>query len=396
MKSPRLVAALLLLALSAACARTQDETPLAEETSAPSHDPDTVAFSREQVRHGGVRWAVPETRTATSVLELPAQILPNEDRTERLGAPLQARIVSVHVRVGDTVRRGEPLVTLQSREASAARADLDKALAELSSRRAAANYARATKERAERLLAAKAIAKQEVERAAADDEIARGALSQTEAEVKRARAALGQLGSAGNDGSIVLHSTLQGTVLSRDAVPGMVAEPGTPLVSVTDTSTLWLDVSSADPRAVALRKGARVRFRVPAFPAETFESEVQSVGGALDPATRSATIRALVRNAGGHLRPGMFATAWIELGDSRDALLVPEDAVQLLDGKPVVFVARPETGGGAVLQRREVEVDKAPGGGSHILSGVKPGETVVVAGAFAVKAEFARSKMTKE
>ena len=380
----------------AACARTKDAASTSQEKSAPTHDANTVVFSAAQVQHGGVRWAVPEARSASSVLELPAQILPNEDRTERLGAPVQARVVTVHVQFGDMVRRGDPLVTLQSREASAARADLDKASAELNSRRAAANYARGAKERAERLLAAKAMGRQEVERAAADDEIAQAALAQAEAEVERSRATAGQLGLAGSDGAIVLRATRQGTVLSRDALPGAMAEPGTPLVSVTDTSTLWLDVSSADPRAVALEKGAHVRFRVPAFPDETFESDVQSVGGALDPATRTVTIRALVKNAGGRLRPGMFATAWIELGASREALLVPEEAVQLLDEKPVVFVAHPDDNGGAAFQRRDVEVSKGAGPGSHILSGLKPGETVVVAGAFAVKAEFARSKMAKE
>lgn len=390
------VAALLVLVTLISCGRTEDGGTAAKENAARSVDAHVVVFSAAQVQHGGVRWTVPETSPASAVLELPAQLLPNEDRTERLGSPVQARVVAVHIQFGDVVRRGEPLVTLQSREASAARADLNKATAELNSRRAVANYARAAKERAERLLAAKAIGRQELERAAADDEIAQAALAQAEAEVERARAAVDQLGLASSDGTIVLRASRPGTVLSRDAVPGAVAEPGTPLVSIADTGTLWLDVSSADPRAVALRKSARVRFRIPAFPDETFESEVQSVGGALDPLTRAVTIRALVKNPDGRLRPGMFATAWIELGASREAMLVPEDAVQLLDEKPVVFVARPDGSGGAAFERRDVEVGKAAGAGSHILSGLKPGETVVVEGAFAVKAEFARSKLAGE
>lgn len=390
------VAALLVIVTLLSCDRTRNGASALDESTVAPVGSRIVVFSAAQVQHGGVRWAIPETRRASAALELPAQLLPNEDRTERLGSPVQARVVSVHIQFGDVVHRGEPLVTLQSREASAARADLNKAAAELNSRRAAATYARAAKERAERLLIAKAIGRQDLERAAADDEIAQGALVQAEAEMERARAAVDQLGVASSDGTIILRASRPGTVLSRDAVPGAVAEPGTPLVSIADTGTLWLDVSSADPRAVALQKSARVRFRIPAFPDETFESEVQSVGGALDPLTRAVTIRALVKNPDGRLRPGMFATAWIELGASREAMLVPEDAVQLLDEKPVVFVARPDGSGGAAFERRDVEVGKAAGAGSHILSGLKPGETVVVEGAFAVKAEFARSKLVGE
>jgi len=173
----------------------------------------------------------------------------------------------------------------------------------------------------------------------------------------------------------------------------MVAEAGTPLVTVTDPRTLWLEVAASERAAASLREGARVRFTVPAFPADTFQARIQSVGGGLDAATRTVPVRALIDNSAGRLRPAMFATTWIEGGATRPVVLVPDASVQLLDATQVVFVARPDGQGGARFERREVEVGGSIGGQTQIVGGLQPGDLVVVAGAFAVKSEFARSKM---
>ena len=72
------------------------------------------------------------------------------------------------------------------------------------------------------------------------------------------------------------------------------------------------------------------------------------------------------------------------------------EAVQLLDNRPVVFVARPDGKGGATFERRDVDTSASTGGQAQVVGGISPGEVVVVAGAFAVKSEFARAKMAQE
>ncbi len=383
-----------VLALLGACGRTADEgsTDGAVATTAP----DVVAFTPAQVQHGGVRWAPAVGGNAAATLEVPGQLVPNEDRTARLGAPARGRVLSVAVQPGQRVNAGQVLVTLQSQEASTARADFAKATAELASRRAAATYARTARERAERLLAAKAISRQELERAQADDELARSSLAQAEAEVQRARAGMAQLGVASSTGAMVITSPVTGIVLSREAVPGSVAEAGASLVTVSDPRTLWLELSVSDRAASTLTTGSRVRFNVPAFPSDTFEARVSSVGGALDPSTRTVPVRALVANPAGRLRPAMFATVWIEAAAAQAAVSVPEGAVQMLDGRPVVFVATPDGKGGARFERRNVTLGGTAAGRAQLLAGVTAGETVVTDGAFAVKSEFSRGKMAKE
>jgi RND family efflux transporter MFP subunit len=171
---------------------------------------------------------------------------------------------------------------------------------------------------------------------------------------------------------------------------------GAPLVTITDASTLRLQVAATEALASALRPGAQVRFTVPAFPGEPFDARVQNVGGALDPQTRTVPVRAVISNVGGRLRPEMFATVLIETGAPRTAVAVPETSLQLLDEKPVVFVARPDGTGGAKFERRDVEVGAKRDGRAQIVRGLNAGDVVVTDGAFAVKSQFARSKMPSE
>ena len=310
-----------------------------------------------------------------------------------MGAPVQARVLVVHVQAGARVGRGQALVTLQSPEASTARAEFAKAEADLSARLATSAYAHSTLERAERLLAAQAVPRQDVERARTDAVLAESELARARAEVARTRSTLTALGVSSTDGAIVIRSPLDGTVLSRETSPGMVVSPGTPLVTVSDASSLWLDVSVPPAAASALANGSRVRFGVAAFPADTFEARVVSIGGALDAQTRALPVRAAVTNRRNRLRAAMFATVWLDVGARSPAVEVATRSIVLLDGRPVLFVATPQPGGGVRLERRDVDSGGDRAGLTRVVRGVTPGELVVTDGAFAVKATFSRSKM---
>src|SRR5258705_9151070 len=172
-----------------------------------------VTLSAAQVAHGGVQWEPVALSTVASVATVPGQVIPNEDRTARLGATVRGRVIAVQVRPGDRVSAGRILVTLQSPEAGMAQSDVDKTPAQ-------ASYARSARERAERLLALKAIPQQDYDRAIADDELA-------SAELRRAKSVAEQIGaSASATGEIAIRSPLDGVVLARTAVSGAVVEAG--------------------------------------------------------------------------------------------------------------------------------------------------------------------------
>ncbi|HYM23545.1 MAG TPA: efflux RND transporter periplasmic adaptor subunit [Vicinamibacterales bacterium] len=402
-----------VMILATDCSKTETKTPVpdsASKTAAPGMagmpgmaaderpSADTngqVAFSAAQIQHGGVKWGVVTAGTTSGSATVPGEVTPNEDRTVRLGAPARGRIVSVLVRPGDRVSAGESLVTLQSPEAGMAQSDVAKADAEVLSRRAEAQYASSARGRAERLLALKAIPRQDYERAITDDDHARAALAQAEAEARRARSTASQLSAGtGASGEILLRAPAAGVVLARTAMPGAVVEAGAPLVVVTDPANLWLTINAPEQMAALFQRGGRLRFSVPAYPSDTFSAVVDAVGAGLDESTRTLGVRAVIANAG-RLKPQMLATVVVEGAGKVYAVFVPEDAVQTIDGKSYVFLAKPDRKGGARFAQREVVLGTRSGGRVAILQGLASGDVVVTAGAFAVKAELQKAKMPK-
>lgn len=376
----------------ARCGGGEEKGEPEKKADAPPPAPREVTFTTEEIQHGGVKWSAVREMTVAPSVEVPGRLEPDENKTVHVSTPAQGRLLTVRVNVADRVARGQVLATIQSEGGTSARADYAKAVAELNSRQTAAAYARLSRERAARLLEMKAGSRQDVERARTDDEVAQAAVAVAQAEVERAQAELGHL-NVDARGEIVLRSTISGVVLTRDAVPGSVVEPGAPLLTITDPSTLWLQVAATEAVASALRPATLIRFSVPAFPDERFEARVQSIGGALDPETRTLPVRAIVSNAGGRLRPQMFATVLIDQGTPRKGVAVPDGAVQLLDERPVVFVARPDGAGAARFERRDVDIGAKQDGTTQIVGGLTPGDIVVTDGAFAVKSQFSRAKL---
>jgi len=368
-----------------------------EKTSAPGALATRLTFTAAQVQHGGVRWAAVTMGTTASRATIPGEVIPNEDRTVRLGAPGRGRVVYVRVQPGQRVSRGQVLVVLQSPEAGAAQADVKKATAELTSWKARAQYADAARARAERLLALKAIPQQDYERSIVDDEETHASLAQAKSELARATTTANQLG-AGNapPGEFVIRSTMSGVVLARTAFPGAVVDAGAPLVVITDPSSLWLSMNPPEQFALLFRAGGNVRFTVPAYPVDTFTARINAVGAGLDPETRTLAVRGIINSMRGQLKPEMLASVVVEGANTVPAALVPEDAVQLLDGKPNIFLARPDGKGGLLIERREVEVGSRSGGRIAVTSGLAAGEVIVIAGAFAVKSDFQKATMPKD
>jgi cobalt-zinc-cadmium efflux system membrane fusion protein len=403
----RISVTLLVAALCAqtACRKAADEEKKSDADSTAMADiPEMktggglaadIMLTDEQVKHGKIAWGPATMGTAPSVAMLPGTLTPNEDRTARLGAPAGGRVLDVRVQPGDKVRAGQLLATIQSRDASMAQSDVIKAAAEVTSCRAQARYSAASRARAERLLALKAIPQQDYDRAIVDDESAKAALAQAEAEHQRAMDAAAQMGaSASASGEIAIRSPRAGVVLSREAVPGTVIESGAPVVAITDPSALWLRVNAPEQYASSFRPGGALRFSISAAPGESFTARIEAVSPGLDPETRTLGVRAAV-SAGTRLKSEMLATVEVASGPKVSAVLLPEDAVQSLKGMPTVFVAMPMGKRGIMMTRREVQVGSRAGGRIAVLGGLKAGELVVTSGAFAVRAQFEKGLMPK-
>jgi RND family efflux transporter MFP subunit len=170
-------------------------------------------------------------------------------------------------------------------------------------------------------------------------------------------------------------SPLAGIVTHRGIEPGEMAAPGVPLFTVAKISSVYavFDVSETDLGRV--RQGQPVAVRVDSFPGRLFQGTVRDIAEAGDPRTRVFKVKALVSNADRALKPAMFARGEITVGRASNAIVIPRDAVSTDNGKPSVFVVESGT-----ARTRTIQVGRTYGPLIRVLAGLRPGESVVIAG----------------
>ncbi|MBB4079402.1 Cu(I)/Ag(I) efflux system membrane fusion protein [Lewinella aquimaris] len=181
-----------------------------------------------------------------------------------------------------------------------------------------------------------------------------------------------------------------GTVLDIRARVGDYVQAGAALYTLTNLDRLWALFDAYERDLNSIRVGDRVSFSVASLPDETFTARVTFIDPLINPATRTATIRAEVNNSRGRLKPEMFITGAI--GSTRpvktttDApLTVPKTAVLWTGNRSVVYVATPDADI-PTYQFREVTLGESTGGSYRVLSGLEAGEVVVTNGAFSIDA----------
>jgi cobalt-zinc-cadmium efflux system membrane fusion protein len=339
---------------------------------------DVVRIEADMRRDLGITTTAVESRPGGEGTPVLGELRVNENAYAEVSAPVPARALRVLALPGARVRRGQVLAEMQSLELGKTRGDYRDAQARV-------DLARQALER-KRSLAAERIAPQrEVQEAEAE-------LKRAEASLQGARGTLNALGASndggGDDSRLVLRAPVSGTVIDRHLVQGEVAQPGETLFKVGDLSTLWLIAHASERDAVRVRPGSTARVAIPALPGSSLSGKVASVGSQVEVSSRTIPIRIELPNPGGILRPGMSASVWLPVGEGGTVLAVPVAAIQRLQDKWVVFVTREQ----GVFEIRTVGRGRDMGGDVEILSGLKAGETVVVEGAFLLRAEAEKAR----
>ncbi len=353
-----------------------------------------VVLGESARRDAGITVEAVKRMTRSDRLEAPGVLALDEARTARIGSLVEGVVIAVKAEVGDRVAAGQRLAHLNSQVIHEAWADYRKAVAERRRRETELAYAAASAERAGRLLAARAISVQERQRAEADRVAAAEELDRAKTEVRRSEEALEHLGiTSGEDPSgergeeIPVKTPLAGVVLERKVTTGTAVTPGTPLFVVSDLSSLWALAEIDETKLPLVRAGETAEIRVAAWPGEVFRGRVAFVGDAVNPKTRRITVRCVVANPGGRLKPDMYAAIAMGEAFSRPILAVPARAVQEMEGKSVVFVP----GGPGRFLRREVSVGAEVAGWVEVASGLKEGEPIASEGSFLLKSELMKS-----
>lgn len=341
---------------------------------------EVVVLDTAAIRLGGIQVRVVDSIT-TSALLVTGSIMFDADRVSHVGSRSDGRIVAVQADLGARVQRGQALAMLESVEVGQIRAEEREAEALL--RIAQENHAR------EQRLAEQGIS-------------SRKELLEAESQLRRAEAALHSaedrlqvLGAShdhGAGGQFSLVAPFAGVVVARDASLGEMATPADTLFTVADLSGVWIELDIFERDLARVGRGQSVAVMVTAYPGRTFPGRIVYVGDVLDPAKRTVRARVEIPNPESALKPGMFATASIQVGGGGPPLaVVPQDALQMVEGRRVVFVPGDAPGEFQVVP---VEVGETIDGDRVIiLSGIAPGSRVVTAGAFALRSELSKSEI---
>ncbi len=338
--------------------------------------PREVKIDAEMLRDLRITTARAEERPGGDAVGVLGELQVDEQRYAEVGAPVAARAVRVLAAPGQSVRRGAVLVELQSLEVGRARGERAEAVARL-------ELAQRALER-KRSLAAERIAPQrEVQEAEADVKMA-------QAQAEAARSELQAIGATeGAGGRFSLRSPMAGTIIDRKVAPGQVTEPSAVLFKVADISSLWVTANAYERDALRVREGEQARVTFPALPGQTFTGAVVLIGGQVDASSRTLPIRVAVANPARVLRPGMAAKVFLPLdAGAHPVVAVPAAALQRLGDRWCVFVPGHE----GEFEIREVGRGRDLGGEVEVLSGLKAGETIVVEGAFLLKAEADKAR----
>ena len=368
---------LLIIALAAGLSsctkddKTQLESPLAKAAA----DYNFLDLTEKQA--SGLKPKPAEMASFSSQLAAYGSIDFNENSAVQVFTPYQGKILQSFADLGDFVSKGQPLFTVDS-------SDLAQAESTLLSAKGVFDQSSATLNRAKDLYQMRSISLKELEQNTADQNAA-------EASLKAAREGVRIFGKTTADiqrieterkldAVLVVNSPISGQVVTRNAQPGLLVQPGNnpaPYV-VADVLNKWLIINASEEDSTKLHAGQELDVKVPVLPQESFKGRIKVVGSIVDPNTRTVLVRADISDPKRILRSGMYATYLVKGDKVVKGLGVPEDAVvREGDGTMSVWV----TEDGRHWVSRTVTLGLKSNGLVQVTSGLEEGEKIATTGA---------------
>jgi cobalt-zinc-cadmium efflux system membrane fusion protein len=336
---------------------------------------DTVELSDAQL--GMISIAAASEHSFPIQIEAVGNIDFNEDMAAQVFPPYQGRIVKLYAMLGDNVKRGQPLLTIES-------PDLIQAESNLIATAGVLELTTHALERAKQLFEVQGMAEKDLQQATSDQQTAEGALKaardvvavfgKSELEIDR------MVKSRTIDPYLVVPSPIAGRVTARSAAPGDFVQPGTlpAPYSVADISRIWMNASVAESDMPLVCKGQQIHVSVMAFPGRVFDGEISMVGATVDSQLHRGLVRAEIDDPRHELLPGMFASFVIVTRAPVNALAVPVDGiVREGNGTLTVWLSTD----GHHFTKRTVKVGLKDAGYDQILEGVGSGARIVTKGA---------------
>jgi len=329
-----------------------------------------------------------ELHAFRSELVTDGRISVDEDHSTPIFSPYSGLIKRLAVKLGDVVRRGDLLFTVEATDMVQAQNDFITSLAALETARSQLNLAQIIEKRQHDLYNAKAVPLKDWQQAQNELVAAQNNMRSAEIALEAVRNRLRILQKTEQEiadfektGKInpetPIYAPIAGAIVQRKVGPGQYVISGAsdPVFVIGDLSTLWLLANVRESDEGKLQVGQPVDFRVLSFPGRRFETKVSYVTPMIDPATRRVTVRATVANPELLLRPEMFATVTIFVGDPQSSPAVPQEAIIYEGDSARVWIAVDKT-----LELRRIKVGLTNGTLVQVVEGLEAGDKVVTRG----------------
>jgi cobalt-zinc-cadmium efflux system membrane fusion protein len=366
------VAACLLSAAFAGCSSGDSESKMTSYSSSESKAETAELFTVPQDQMAHIQVVSVEKSSLPRVLRLTGSVAYNAFKTTPVFAAIGGPVHELLVTPGESVHAGQPLLTVNSPDYSAARSTFLKA-------HTAFLLADKFYKRAQDLLSHGAIAE-------ADFQTAESTRNQAQADLQSSEDTLRALGITDPESleknpskttsQVPVLAPVNGEVVERLVGPGQLLQAGaTQVFTISDMNTVWVLVNVYQGEVAYVRPGDTVTITTDAYP-DTFHGKISYLAPALDPATRTLQARIVTENPGNKLKKDMYVTATVSAGAIANALTVPDASVlRDTENQPFVYVQSPAKQN--EFARRLVQLGESNGGRTQIVGGLKEGDHVV-------------------
>jgi len=425
--------------------RASDENTAADKTAGESAanstetEPNEIALPPEAQATAGIEIAGVTVRPAVALLNVTGSVEANPQATQQVTPLVGGRVERVNIALGDRVRQGDVLATIASPQIAETRGNLQAAETRLGlagrnlqrvqraenrvavlQAKAKLDEADATLRRTRRLVELGAgagkdlIAAEAAYKSAKADydfqsnialnrevQEAQAAVETARTEVTQIRGSLNALGasadaSGGNASLIVVRAPASGNVTERLINPGAGIDAGKPLFTIANLSTVYVIANVPEAQLGSVRVGTPAEVRAAALNQNAINGRVTYIDPQLNEETRTARVRIEVANTSERLKTGMFVEVGFQTGVAAgaDELVVPNEAVQRIGERTVVFIPREDEPGH--YEVRDVEVGGETAGYTRIKSGLRLGERVVTKGGFTLKSQLQKGSFGED
>lgn len=298
---------------------------------------------------------------------IPAKVQADPDRVVHIYPPVSGRLVSLNVRPGDEVKKGQTLAIIESSDAASALSDYEKARIEV-------ERSSQAEKRAALLLQHEVLAQKDYDDIKAQADSAKSDLARTEQRLRM----LGLTPSSATD-QIAVRAPRTGVVLDIGAANGELSKSldnANSIATIADLSSVWIVGDLYEKDLSLATRGTPAKITVAALPDASWHGTISNLSDFVDATTRTLKARVVLPNPGYRLKPEMFATIHV-VGRKQEVMTVPTTAV-LHEGNSAFVMVRKSDGN---YEKRAVTIANSQSDTTEIASGLQPGETVVTSGA---------------